>query len=163
MIPKILTWNDRFALIDRFQPSDDTILVLFGVTDNELTAARGLRTVGMLVPAKNIDYTTYAPSFSVKKTEANTQMIDKPKEPQTATKKVLKRGRKGNNISIAFQNVPTTPTNAETFATEYQVSMAVLRQSKRFDTFSETGQIRVKKDKKTGQLMIWREGIGVKP
>lgn len=161
MIPKVLTWNDRFALIDRFEPNDDTILLVFGVTDNELSAARGLRTVGVLVPAKNLDYNTYASSFSIKPTEVKTQMIDETTAPQTATRKLLKRGRKGNNISVAFQNVPSTPTNAETFAVEYKVSMAVLRQSKRFDTHQDAGQIRVKKDKESGQLMIWREQLEV--
>lgn len=160
MIPKLLTWNDRFALIDKFKPNDDTILMIFGVTDNELNAARSLRMVGVLVPAKNLDYNTYAPSFSTNQIEVKNQMTtQEPTEPQTATRKVLKRGRKGNNIATAFQSVPNAPTNAADFALEHKVSMAVLRQSKRFDPFPDTGQIRVKKDKESGQLTIWRESV----
>jgi len=162
MIPKVLTWNDRFALIDKFKPNDNTILVVFGVTNPELSAARNLRMVGTLVPAKNLDYNSYASSFSSNQPEAKQTMTTEPQsnQPQTATRKVLKRGRKGNNIQTAFDQVPSEPTSAEQFAVDYKVSMAVLRQSKRFDPFGDRGQIRVKKNKESGVLMIWRESIG---
>jgi len=160
MIPKMLTWNDRFALIDKFEPTDNTILLIFGVTTNELSVARNLRNVGIMIPAKYIDYESYASAFSSNEKQEQTIMVEQAvntDQPETATKKVLKRGRKGNNIVTAFANVPPTPTNAEKFAEEYKVSMAVLRQSKRFDTAGLSGAIRVKKDKESGKLMIWRE------
>jgi hypothetical protein len=66
-----------------------------------------------------------------------------------------KRGRKGSKIQKAFQAVPAEPTDAEAFAKKHQVSMAVLRQSKRFDK-DGVGAVRVKQnDDKV--LMIWRE------
>lgn len=153
----MLTWNDRFALIDKFKPNDNTILLVFGVTNPELNAARNLRMVGTLVPAKNLDYASYASSFSPKQQDVNNMTTEQNQlSPQTATRKVLKRGRKGNNISTAFDNIPVDPTNAEQFAVEYNVSMAVLRQSKRFDPYSERGPIQVKKNKESGLLMIRR-------
>jgi len=160
-IPKMLTWNDRFALIDEFNPTDNNIVVLFGITSNELTAARNMRQVGIFLPTKHLDYESYASAFSSnnkqEKQIMTTTQTAENEPPQTATKKVLKRGRKGNNIATAFASVPNTPVNAEAFATKYKVSMAVLRQSKRFDTAGLPGAIKVKKDKTTGVLMIWRE------
>jgi len=159
-IPKMLTWNDRFALIDEFKPTDNNIVVLFGITTNELSAARNMRQVGILLPTKYLDYESYASAFSSNETQEKKIMTTQAAEnaqPQTATKKVLKRGRKGNNIVTAFASVPHAPVNAEAFATKYKVSMAVLRQSKRFDKAGLPGAIKVKKDKTTGTLMIWRE------
>lgn len=160
MIPKMLTWNDRFALIDKFEPNDNTILVVFGVSNTELSVARNLRTVGTFIPAKHLDYESYAPAFSSNKKQEQVmteQPVETTDQPETATKKLLKRGRKGNNIATAFTSVPFTPVKAEAFAMKYKVSMAVLRQSKRFDTAGLPGAVRVKKDKDSGELMVWRE------
>jgi hypothetical protein len=166
LIPKILSWNDRFALIDQFKPTTATVLTVFNVTSNEYEVACNLRRTGTFTASKNLDYNSYASAFSsnfsihkTMTTKPEVQSIIKPntEQPQTATKKLpAKRGRKGNNIVTAFGKVPSAPINAVTFAKEHKVSIAVLRQSKRFDPQPETGIIKVKKDKNTGNLMIWR-------
>lgn len=157
-IPKQLTWNDRLALIENFKPNDATILRVFGVTKNELIVARNLKQNGTFIPSKNLDFNSYATAFS------STQSIHKPimtnntpiqsiMKPETSTKK---RGRKGNNIVLAFNSIPSTPTNAVQFAKQHSVSIAVLRQNKRFDSIPGTGMVNVRKDKESGELMIWR-------
>ena len=77
--------------------------------------------------------------------------------PKSATRKLLKCGRKGNNIVQAFDNVPAIPVEFEGFAKKYHVSPKVLRQIKRFDAFKERGQVYVRKNKRTKLVMIWRE------
>jgi len=81
-------------------------------------------------------------------------------QPQTATKapRVLKkRGRKGDKIVKAFDEIPATAVNFEEYAQNHGVSPNVLRQIKRHDRFSESGQVFVRKNKLTKQMMIWRE------
>ena len=81
-------------------------------------------------------------------------------KPITATKpqKVpKKRGRKGTRIIDAFRKVPSTPVNAEEFAKENDVSLSVLRQAGRFDKTGYGGRVKVRKNRTTGELMIWRE------
>jgi hypothetical protein len=70
-----------------------------------------------------------------------------------ATKR--KPGRKGRNVVNAFINVPYVPTSAIAFASQHGVSVAVLRQAKRFDKVGH-GKVTVKKDKDSNTLMIWR-------
>jgi hypothetical protein len=87
-------------------------------------------------------------------------------KPETATKKVKepqKRGRKGNRIVTALAAVPTTQMSAEEFSKQHNVSITVLRQSKRFlealpaEQRAEIGKINVRQDKDSRTLMIWRE------
>lgn len=165
---KTLSWNDRFALIDHFKPTDEDICKVFGVTTSELDTARNLRKTGAIVPTPNIDVNSYTKLFgnikstqkrssgatTVKKTSTNQE------KPLTATKPIKppkKRGRKGDNIVKAFKAIPSTPTPVQEFAKNNGVSVAVLRQSKRFDTTGTSGKVYVKKDKNTKTLMIWRE------
>lgn len=158
---KTLTWNDRFALIDHFKPSDDQACTAFGVTDKELSAARGMLAAGALTPTQNIDAKSYSKLFNTGSTT-----ISKPSttstsvKPATATKSIKvpkKRGRKGDKIITAFKAIPSAPTSVDTFAKDNNVSVAVLRQSKRFDKSGVSGQVRVKKDKGSNTLMIWRD------
>ena len=90
-------------------------------------------------------------------------------KPETATKRVKppqKRGRKGNGITNALLSVPHDPTPVLEFAQTHGVSVAVLRQSKRFianmdeKTATRVGIINVRQDKETKVLMIWREDKG---
>jgi len=168
---KSLTWNDRLALIDHFKPSDEKICSVFEVTQLELDTARRMMSTGTLLPTKNIDVMSYSGMFVTGSATATTKPINKSSistikktadsiQPETATKQSKipqKRGRKGDKIAIAFEAIPETPINAETFAADHAVSIAVLRQSKRFDKSPELGTVKVKKDKASGDLMIWRE------
>lgn len=88
------------------------------------------------------------------------ETISNPKGPTTATKPIVspkKRGRQGSNVINAFTAVPTTPVLINAFRANHDVSVAVLRQAKRFDKTGLSGTVRVKKDKATGHLMIWRD------
>jgi len=176
-----LSWNDRFALIDHFNPSDKTIVSVMGVTQEELNTARGLRSSGVFSPTDNLDTASYETVFATDSSDDVTTPATTASKPgrkggststkkdsgsrggkkpaQTATKKKAapkKRGRKGSNIKTAFAAVPTSPTDVETFAKTHGVSIAVLRQAKRFDT-EGVGKVHVKKDKASSTLMIWRE------
>lgn len=159
-----LTWNDRLALIQKYSPSDDVICSAFGVTADELRTARDMERAGTFVATTDLDLDAYADLFGGIKGEKSggSESITKPESkqpPATATKKTStpkKRGRKGDKIIKAFEAIPASATPAESFASNHGVSLAVLRQSKRFDR-TGTGTVRVKKDKSTKQLMIWRE------
>jgi hypothetical protein len=189
---KSLSWNDRLALIDHYKPSDEQICSVFGLTQEELTVAREMRTNGTFTPSTNLDVASYNKMFttesvkpiasldtgitttskpSVKKapkvktatkTATKTSGVTSTQKPQTATKKVpepKKRGRKGTKILDAFQAVPETPTPVDAFMQNYEVSLPVLRQASRFDKSGLTGRVRVKKDKDSKTLMIWREEV----
>lgn len=162
---KSLTWNERLAIIEHFNPSDDVICSTFEVNQNELNTARQMMKTGTLTPSTSIDVASYSPYFSTNGNsivKPNTKASQKQEglRPETASKKSLtlkKRGRKGDKIAKAFAAIPATPTTVNTFIEEHSISLAVLRQSTRFDTSPRLGKVRVKKDKQTGNLMVWRE------
>ena len=176
---KTLGWNDRFALIDHYKPSDEQACTAFGVTPDELKTARDMRAAGAFTATPGIDVDSYASLFaapaapetaapSTKSTKrrggatkttktAPTTDGDKPATATKKTKVPRKRGRKGDKIANAFRAIPTDPTPVAAFATTHGVSVAVLRQSKRFDKSTDLGSVKVKKDKETKELMIWRE------
>ena len=60
------SWNDRFALIDYFLPSDPQICVAFGLTQDELDTARDLRTAGTFKSTPNFDAVQFDGIFNVK-------------------------------------------------------------------------------------------------
>ena len=168
MSKKQLNWNQRLALIEHYKPSDEKACSVFGVSQGELDTARQLQTSGSFPAITNMDFDAYSELFadsasatSIKKPTESTPSTSTP--PLTATKRTSppkKRGRKGDKIKNAFVAIPGTATPAETFATSHNVSLAVLRQSKRFDTNPELGDVRVKKvvqDDGNKVLCIWRE------
>lgn len=185
MTPNI-SWNDRFALIDYFLPSDAQACVAFGLTQDELDTARDLRSAGTFKSSSDVDFGQFEGIFNVVVPEVQAPppvmvrpVIAKPApvarpqpttsvhtKPETATRRVKepqKRGRKGDKITKALQAVPTAPMSVDTFIAEHGVSLAVLRQSKRFiegmdaATAKAIGRVNVRQDKNTRQLMIWRE------
>lgn len=170
-----LNWNDRLALIDYFQPTDEQIQAVFNVNQDELDTARSLRQSGTFAPNANLDVSKYSryfktPSVSTQTTHAATATKAKSTatthaKPETATKKAKvpqKRGRKGNRIQLAFQSITETPVPVDIFMKQHNVSLAVLRQSKRFietlvpEVAAKIGTINVRQDKQTKQLMVWR-------
>lgn len=167
-----LSWSEQFALIDHFNPTDEQIVRSFGVTQAELNTARSLRAAGTIATAKNIDVESYSDVFlsdtgSDSKTSTKTGRSKSTsttsttsKAPESATRRVVapkKRGRKGTKIALAFKSIPDSPVPVEDFSKQFDVSIPVLRQSKRFDTSPDLGDVRVKVSKDTGKLMIWRE------
>lgn len=80
-------------------------------------------------------------------------------KPETASKPSSSKrpGRQSNKIAQAFSHLTSTPVSVSSFAEKHGVSVAVLRQAKRFDRTPELGKVRVKHSKETNELMIWRE------
>lgn len=156
-----LSWPDRFALIEHYAPSsDDVICSSFNVSADELASARQLKTAGTLVASSSFDAARYGNPFDA---SATATVHARPESATKRTKVPQKRGRKGNKIATALLAIPTTPVDVETFQKSHSVSLAVLRQSKRFlaklpaDEAAKIGKINVRKDKTTKALMIWRE------
>lgn len=183
---KVMSWNDRFALINHYKPSDPVICKAFNVEQDELETARQLLAAGSFSVNSQFDVAKHNDIFAQpvgdgvppKATPAPVKAIPVAKKtskkggatvhakPETATKKAKvpqKRGRKGDKISRALQAVTTTPVAVDSFIKQYGVSLAVLRQSKRFlekmdnNVAKKIGKINVRQDKNSKQLMIWRE------
>lgn len=183
-----MSWGDRLAVIDHFSPADGQACAVFGVTQDELDTARSLQAAGTFIATPNLDVSKYSNVFvssdvpstqptkgtvhmntGIKTPSATTHtMPDTLSKPETASKPVKqpqKRGRKGDKILKALQSVPTTQMSVDAFIQQYGVSLAVLRQAKRFvagldPAQAQTiGKINVRQDKATKKLMIWREDI----
>jgi hypothetical protein len=167
-----LNWPGRLALLNAYSPSDAVACKVLGISNDELKTARDLEQVGTLVADSNLDTSGYNSLFTASvgiinpkerpSLESVVRDSSKKQPPMSATKKVAtpkKRGRKGDRIARAFAAIPTTPIDVDTFrgSLDDTVSTAVLRQSKRFDNSGVSGSVRVKKDKTSGNLMIWRE------
>lgn len=177
-----MSWGDRFALLDHFKPSDTQACTAFRVTQDELDTARTLRSHGTFAATQNMAVVKHRNLFSalpiepslnpqrgiimtdsIKPTAATTHSM-----PETASKIVKepkKRGRKGDKILKALQSVTTNPVAVDKFIASHGVSLAVLRQAKRFITqFDDAsqraiGKINVKQNKETHVLMIWRDDV----
>lgn len=171
-----MSWADRFALIDHYKPSDEAILTTFNLTSDELSTVRQMRASGTFAANPTLDVSRYAGVFSNSTstvTAVAAPTVAKSKgtstvhiKPETASKKVKepqKRGRKGSKIQNALAAVPMSPVPVEAFMAQCGVSLAVLRQSKRFlekldaATQASIGKINVRQNKESKQLMIWRE------
>jgi hypothetical protein len=165
------SWSERFALIDKYSPTDEQIVRAFGSSQAELNTARALRAAGTITVSSDFDADSAGNVFesnTVTSTKSGVTKVSSAssvtkvgtKAPESATKRVVapkKRGRKGTKIAEAFKSIPAQPVPVEDFAKQYGVSIPVLRQSKRFDTSPDLGEVRVKVSKDTGKLMIWRE------
>lgn len=152
-------WGERFAIMEKFGLDDTTATSAFGVSMDELSTARELLAAGAISPAVHVDFSAYESSLrgvSRPELSTTTEPVTRPVTATKPSKTPKKRGRKGDKIAKAFLAVPTDPTDAEAFAAEHSVSMAVLKQSKRFDK-SGLPPVKVRKDKTTGKMMIWRE------
>lgn len=166
-------WSDRFALIDAYSPTDEQVCSTLGVTPAELKTARELRASGNFSNS-NLDVAKYASLFGGTSSSTSITKPQKASGSSTATsrdgnapltasprvKEPKKRGRKGSKIATAFAAIPSQPVSVAEFIAQHNVSVAVLRQSKRFDTTGISGAVCVKKDKDTKELMIWREEAG---
>jgi hypothetical protein len=171
----MMSWSDRFALMEHYKPTDAQVCAAFGLTNDELQTARQLRDAGTFKATPNYDVAKYTNVFTADGTATIPDTSVKSSKtggattftrPETASKKAKvpqKRGRKGDRIQQALTAVPLTPTPIDAFMQQYSVSQAVLRQSKRFlakldpAIAAKIGKINVRQDKTTKQLMIWRE------
>lgn len=172
-----LSWADRFALVDHYAPTDSAIMSTFNLTNDELTTARQLRASGTFSASKTLDCASYAGIFADSASTVATPVVNaQPNpavkggstthaKPESAAKRVKtpqKRGRKGDKITSALMSATATPVPVSDFMKQHNVSLAVLRQAKRFiekmdaDTQAKIGKVVVKQDKTTKQLMIWK-------
>lgn len=145
-----LSWGQRFALINAYQPSDADACKALGVTTQELSTARSLVAKGVFQVDSTMNVEPYGILFGRVTTT-------KPGVDVNVNGSAKKRGRKGEKISECFLNIPVHPIPATELIEKYGVSLPVLRQFKRFDRSGLPGLVNVKKDKTTGVLMVWRD------
>lgn len=65
-----------------------------------------------------------------------------------------KKGRPGNRIKDAYADLTSVPTPVNNILSKHQVSLPVLRQTKRFDPTPEKGRVCFKTIE--GTLHAWR-------
>lgn len=139
-----LDWSDRLALMDHYKMSPAQAVELFDVTEAEVEQALEEAKTGSIEVTTQIDVSRYAPLFA----------------PKTATRVPKKRGRKGTKIAQAFQAITDTPVPVEDFLADHGISLAVLRQHKRFDKTDLpkviVKKIRLKEGDTDKTLCVWR-------
>ena len=152
-----LSWRDRLGIIKHFQLSDKRACAAFGISMQNLLAAYKNMHNGLFTPNIHQNFDAYREELSKVSLSAPPPIKKEVFITATKPKKENKKpGPKTSNIQTAFKNIPTEPVKAETFAKEYNVSIGILRQGKRFDG-GNRGITHVKRDKESNELMIWRE------
>lgn len=151
-----MSWGQRFAIAEAYHPDDEQICKVFQVSKEDLDHARQLRKDNVIKIDSTLNTAPYGVLFGKDPVTSKSVTTHGP-----ATKKVAepkKRGRKGDKILNAFKAIGKDPVSAEEFITTHGISMAVLRQSRRFDSteVAATNPVRVRKNDK-GVLMVWRD------
>lgn len=166
-----LSWTARLTIIERYDLTDAESVTNFGVSLEELNMAKEFKEDGVFKTDPTLDMEQYstvlvrdsianpksqkAPTMNESETTAPT--TKKPRKPSSAIKNPSKKvGHKGTKIASAFTAIGLDPISVDTLITQTGVSLAVLRQARRFDK-TGGGPVRVRKDKTTGALMVWRE------
>lgn len=165
-------WPQTLCLIEHFQLSDELSHKLLGTTAEGLAEARLLQQSGAFAdpvgfnPAKH-----HSEVFGTIRKHIKTDAKAATKsEVRSPTKRVATKGSvptprpTGSNgkIATAFKLVPEDPVLASEFCIANDISLAVLRQSRRFissmdeDVQEQIGTIFVRQDKVTKELMVWR-------
>lgn len=170
-IKKPMPWSERFALIEHFKPTDEQVCNAFGLSQDELDTARALLDAGTLLVKRGMDLSNVENIFTAVESEVGIAQraataATRYAMPETASRPVrapAKRGRKGTKITDALLAVPLVSIPVDDFVAQHGVSIAVLRQSRRFaaglpdDVRQSFGTVHVRQDKATKRLMIWRE------
>lgn len=143
-----LSWADKLVLVQHYNLSETEACTAFGVSKQELVAAKNLQAKGVFSTNDALNTSIYSDYF-VKLRSGELDNSDKTFKP---------KGSRPSKISQAFEAITATPQRVEDVISTYGVSLAVLRQSKRFDK-DNSGQIHIRKDKETGELMVWREVV----
>jgi hypothetical protein len=140
-----LSWGQRFALIDAYHLTPNVACETMGVTEDELNTALELKEKGIFKIDTVMDTAPFGELFGAE--PAPRKVVKKTGPSTIRSSEQKKRGRKGDKITKAFLAVPEIPTPIDEFMTTHGVSLAVLRQSKRFDTteLAESRPVRVKK------------------
>ena len=141
-----LSWADKLELMEKYSLTKQDACTAFGVTEREVTNAQQLQARGIFGPS-SINTEIYSGFFAKLRTG----------ELEVATQKTFKpKGARPSKITQAFDAIGPTPQKVDDIVAQFGVSLAVLRQSKRFDK-TNSGQVHIRKDKDTGDLMVWRE------
>lgn len=141
-----LSWADRLVLIEKYELTAVEACNAFGVSDRELINAKHLQSRGIFAPT-DINTEIYSAYFGKMRSG----------DAEMASAKIYKpKGARPSKITQAFEAIGATAQPVETIVEQFGVSLAVLRQSKRFDK-TGVGQVHIRKDKDTGTLMVWRE------
>lgn len=119
---KKLPMVDIVKLIDTFNLTQEQILLFFGKTTEDIDTYRYM--IEQNFGRKSIvkDFTVYEPYVN-----GHISFDDKK--------------QKASKLDNAFQNIPNVLMSVEQFCTKYNVSVATLRQAKRFDKFAHIGKI----------------------
>lgn len=158
----VQSWNQRFALIDRFQPNDTQIMSVFAVTEAELKTARAMRVLGTFAADNQYNVEQHGNIFTSSKVKTAGKTIIAPRETSTKPIKTVTKGKRGYNgtkIITAFRHVTEEPQILEEFAKKHNVSPHNFVQAKRFTPAAlvpEIGVILVRKDKATQQRVVFR-------
>lgn len=174
-----LPWGQKLALLDHFNPDIRVACKVFNATEQELTVANEMRQKNVFTVDTSLDVTLFQPLFAQVTEQVASeenivvnvpvqQVFSKPEsasKPIKAKSEPKRRGRKGNKIKLALEAVPSTPTPADEFCAQHDVSLAVMCQAnKRFiqpideqepGFAAKVGTIMVKQDKVTKTVMIW--------
>lgn len=137
-----LNWEQRIAVIEANKATDEQAAKVFGTTADEVKSKRT-----EVVAEEGFDTAPYAAHFSTKP-ESATDTTDTTEEPKT----IKRRGRSGNRVKTAFSAVTATPEPLEDFAKKHNVSVNVLRQTKRF-----APDMGIRVGKRDGVTCIWVE------
>ena len=162
-------WPQRYALIRRYNPTPEQVCATFSITSVEYDAAMLMQQVGVATYASDIDVDAIGNVFeddyvvnSVVQELLASASDDVPETASRPARTPQKRGRKGSKIHEALLAVPTTPMPIGEFIEQHGVSLAVLRQSKRFvasmsaEDQQRVGTVCVKMNRETKQLMNWK-------
>jgi hypothetical protein len=141
-----LSWADKLVLVSRYELSETEACTAFGVTKQELVVAKNLLAKGVFAPNETLNTSIYS-DFFVKLRSGELDHLQKTFKP---------KGARPSKITMAFEAITDSPQKVSEIIERYGVSLAVLRQSKRFDK-GNVGQIHIRKDKDTSELMVWRD------
>lgn len=163
-----LSWTARLTIIERYDLTDAEAVTNFGVSLEELNMAKEFKQddVFKIDPTLEVEqYSAVLVRDSIinpksQKSPTTSESETTGKKPHKATSAIKnpskKVGHKGTKIAAAFTAIGLDPISVDTLMSQTGVSLAVLRQANRFDK-TGGGPVRVRKDKTTGALMVWRE------
>lgn len=142
-----LSWGDRLTLIKEYQLVPTEACTAFGINEGQLRSAIKLRDRGIFDTNESLNTELYRDYFT-KLRNGEFENSSKVFRPKTS---------RPSKIVDAFKSITETPQPVESIIDRFGISLAVLRQSKRFDKSETPGMIRIRKDKNSGQIMVWRD------
>lgn len=136
-----LNWPQRLQIVSSLNVSNEQAASVMGVTVDELEQAKQQYIADATFQAE-----PFASHFATAKTSTETTVVAKAKN---------KRGRKTTKIQDAFKAITTTKQPLAEFCITHKVSVHCMRQHQRFAP--DRPDIVVRKDKESGQVMIWSD------